>query len=103
MKPNKQHQLIQAMLIFNPKLTVGQCARRLNKKDKKHGWKNTISISDCSKLNGSSILRLETINMLEAIQKCKEAIRELASIQIALLDIQIQIEYEKVMRWYTKK
>ena len=29
MKPNKQHQLIQAMLIFNPKLTVGQCARRL--------------------------------------------------------------------------
>ena len=36
--------------------------------------------------------------MLEAIQQCKEAIRELASIQITLLDIQIQIEYEKVMR-----
>ena len=37
MKPKKQHQLIQAILIFNPKITVGQCARRLNKKEKKNG------------------------------------------------------------------
>ena len=34
MKPNKQYQLIQAMLIFNPKLTVGECARCLSMMNK---------------------------------------------------------------------